>query len=153
MLIEALVYLGVFAVFISLGSVTLFKCIDNSMSLRYNAEDISSAMRIGELWRADVRAARGGPRLEEANGERTLSLPAARGEVAYRFSGRALFRRAGEGPWVRVLANVKSSTMAAERRSNVTAWRWELELQPRTKGAVKPSRMRPLFTFLAVPVT
>jgi hypothetical protein len=41
--------------------------------------------------------------------------------------------------------------MAADQRQYVTAWRWELELQPRAKGSVKPGRVRPLFTFLAVP--
>ena len=41
--------------------------------------------------------------------------------------------------------------MTADPREYVTAWRWELELQPRATGSVKPGRVRPLFTFLAVP--
>jgi hypothetical protein len=41
--------------------------------------------------------------------------------------------------------------MAADRREHVTAWRWELELATRTQGSVKPGRVRPLFTFVAVP--
>jgi len=41
--------------------------------------------------------------------------------------------------------------MAADPRERVVAWRWELELRPRPSGSVKPGRIRPLFTFLAVP--
>jgi hypothetical protein len=41
--------------------------------------------------------------------------------------------------------------MTADKREHVTAWRWELELQTRATGSVKPGRIRPLFTFLAVP--
>jgi hypothetical protein len=37
--------------------------------------------------------------------------------------------------------------MAEETRSNVVAWRWEVELRTSQK---KPS-LKPLFTFMAVP--
>jgi hypothetical protein len=41
--------------------------------------------------------------------------------------------------------------MQPDRREYITAWRWELELQTRATGSVKPGRVRPLFTFIAVP--
>jgi hypothetical protein len=41
--------------------------------------------------------------------------------------------------------------MTSDPREYVTPWRWELELETRAKGSVKPGRVRPLFTFIAVP--
>jgi len=151
MLMEALVYIGIVVMLLSLGCVIVFRCIDNSVALRHTADAIAGALHTGERWRADVRAAGSQLRLENTAAEQTLYLRAAGGEVAYRFSSKAVFRRVGEGPWVRLLGNVKASAMASDRRRNVTAWRWELELQPQAKGTVKPSRLRPLFTFIAVP--
>ena len=65
----------------------------------------------------------------------------------------AALNRVGQGPWVHLLTNVKSSTMAPDPRRHTTPWRWELELYPRAKGTAKPRRVRPLFSFLAVPST
>jgi Tfp pilus assembly protein FimT len=153
LLAEALVYIGVVVVLVSLAAVMLVRCIDSSLALRRAAAEISAALETGELWRADVRAASRSARLETDGGQQALCLTSPHGEVAYRFSSKAVFRRIGQGPWVRVLDNVRASTMEPDPRRNVTAWRWELELQPRAKGAVKPSRIRPLFTFFAVPKT
>ena len=85
--------------------------------------------------------------------EQTLRLESAEGEVAYRFAAGAVSRRIGTGSWSRVLDRVKSSSMERDARPTVTAWRWELELQPQTRGSYKPGRVRPLFTFLAVPLS
>jgi len=46
-----------------------------------------------------------------------------------------------------VLTNINSSIIESDPRSNVIAWKWELELRTRAKA----SKIRPLFTFLAVP--
>ena len=102
-------------------------------------------------WRADVRLADRHIRVEKTPVEGIAFLKGARAETAYRFSTNAVFRRLGDGPWVRLLTNVKSSVIEPDARQHVTAWRWELELQPRQKGSVKPGRVRPLFTFMAVP--
>ncbi len=151
LLAEVLVYIGTVVMLVSLASVMLARCIDRSVALRRNAGEISAALQTGELWRADVRAAASAARIETNGGQQTLRLVSSRGKVAYRFSSKAVFRRLGQGPWVRVLDNVRASTMEPDPRRNITAWRWELELQPRGKGVAKPSRIRPLFTFLAVP--
>jgi hypothetical protein len=151
LLAEALVYIGIMVMLVSLASVILMRCIDRSVALRRNAAEISAALQTGELWRAEVRAAGSKARIETQDGQQTLRLTSSRGDVAYRFSSKAVFRRIGEGPWVRVLDNVRASTMEPDPRRNITAWRWELELQPRAKGVARPSRIRPLFTFLAVP--
>jgi len=151
LLTETLVYIGLVFVVLGVGYAALYRCIDNSIVLRRNADDIARSLRMGELWRADVRSANGQIRLETNSAEQFLRLPRAQGEVVYRFSENTLFRRLGAGPWVPLLTNVKSSGMEADKRHNVTAWRWELELQPRAKASARASHIVPLFTFLATP--
>jgi len=151
MLIEALVYIAVVFVLLGVGYEALYRCIDSSIALRRNADDITSALHAGERWRADVRLANRHIRLEQTPAEQIARLEGARGEVAYRFSTNAVFRRVGKGPWVRLLSSVKSSVIQPDARQHVTAWRWELELQSRQAGSVKPGRVCPLFTFIAVP--
>jgi hypothetical protein len=151
LMMEALVYIGLVMALLGVGYAAMYRCMDNSIALRRTAEDITRTLQAGERWRADVRAAHGRIRLDNANLEPTLYLPGPVAEVAYRLAAPQILRRAGAGPWVPVLANVKTSTMTPDPRSRVTAWRWELELQPRGKGVVKPGHTRPLFTFLAVP--
>ena len=129
----------------------MYRCVDRSFALRRNVDDITSALHAGERWRADVRAATTGIRLENTDAGQLLDLDGPDRVVTYLFATNAVSRRIGAGPWTRVLPSVKSSVMSADRREYVTAWRWELEIQPRTIGAVKPGRIRPLFTFLAVP--
>jgi hypothetical protein len=148
LLIECLVYMSVLLILLGVGYEAFYRCIQNSVALRRSADDIASALNAGERWRADLRAVKGMIRVEDTAAERILHLPGARGEVAYQFSRNAVLRRVGGGSWVRLLAGVKSSSMKSDPRPNVIAWRWELELQPRSK---KPGRVRPLFTFIAVP--
>jgi len=150
-LIEALVYIAVVFVVLGAGYEALYLCIDSSITLRRNADDITNALLAGERWRADVRLADRHIRVEKTPAEQIAYLEGARVEVAYRFSTNAVLRRVGDAPWVRLLANVRSSVMEADPRRQVTAWRWELELQPRQQANMKPGRIRPLFTFIAVP--
>jgi hypothetical protein len=151
LLIEALVYIAVVLALLGAGYAAMYRCLDSSIALRRNADDITSALHAGERWRADVRSATNGVRLEDMAPGQLLRLQGTNSEVAYLFSTNAISRRLGAGSWVRVLPNVKSSVMQADPREHATAWRWELELQPRTTGSVKPARIRPLFTFIAVP--
>lgn len=152
LLIETLVYIGVLAALLGVGYSAMYRCIDSSIALRRNADEITSALHAGERWRADVRSAGTQPRLESTTeAGQLLCLSTPHGAVNYRFAANALFRQLDGGPWVCLLRNVKSSTMTADPRKEVVVWRWELELQPRQSGSVKPGRIRPLFTFLAVP--
>lgn len=148
LLIECLVYISVLLILLNVGYSAFYRCIENSVALRRNADDIVNALNAGERWRTDLRTANGTIRFEVLAEKRILHLPGARGEVAYQFSTNAVLRRVGDGPWVRLLAGVKSSSMESDPRPNVVAWRWELELKPRSK---KMGRVRPLFTFVAVP--
>jgi hypothetical protein len=151
LLIEALVYIAVVVVVLGVAYAAMYRCIDRSFALRRNVDDITSALHAGERWRADVRAATAGVRLENTDAGQLLYLDGAGSAITYLFATNAVSRRVGTGPWTRVLPSVKSSSMTADPLEYVTAWRWELEIQPRTIGAVKPGRIRPLFTFLAVP--
>ena len=151
LLIEALVYIGVVVALLGVAYAAMYRCIDRSIALRRNADDITSALHAGERWRADVRAASSQVRLEDTDAGQLLYLEGPGSAVVYSFATNVISRRSGTGPWVRLLPKVKSSTMTADRREFVTAWRWELELQTRATGSAKPSRIRPLFTFLAVP--
>jgi hypothetical protein len=151
MMIEALVYISLLFVVLGAGYLALDRCIDNSFVLHKNADDIASALQVGERWRADIRAADKQVRLESGAGEQVLQLEGARGAVTYRFSDGALFRRVASGPWSCLLSNVRASLMQSDPRQNIIAWKWELELQPRAKASAKPGRVRPLFTFISVP--
>ena len=147
MLIEALVYIGVSFLLLGIGFAAMYRCIDNSVGLRRSADDITSALHAGERWRADVRAAVRPIRLESLPTEQVLHLPGPQTEIVYRYAEGAVFRRVGRGAWTQLMTNVSSSTVLSDPRQTLVAWRWELELKIRAKA----SRIRPLFTFLAVP--
>lgn len=151
LLMETLVYMGVVGIILGVGFVAMYRCVDNFVVLRRDADDISRVLNNGERWRAEVRSAIRGIRPERVNGEEILHLDTATQQLDYRFVSGALYRRIDTGPWVLMLGKVKSCSFQPERRNNITAWRWELELQPEVKGTLKAGRVRPLFTFLAVP--
>ena len=142
-----LVYIAVLAVIMGVGYAAVYRCMDNSVALRRNAEDIAATLRAGETWRTDVRNA-DSVRSETNGSEQILHLPHAGKDVAYRFAEHAIARRIGNGSWSAVLENVNASAFMIEPRSNIQSLRWEVELQPRRK---KLSGIQPLFTFIAVP--
>ena len=141
MLIECLVYIAVLAVVLNLAYAAYYRCQTNSVNLRRNAEDIVITVRAGERWRADVRAATAPPKLE---GNR-LVVPQAAGEVVYEFVDNTMWRQDGAAR-IAVLRRLRASTMQADARSQVTSWRWEVELM----AGKKTVSLRPLFTFTAV---
>jgi hypothetical protein len=151
MLTEALVYIGLVFVLLGIGYAAMYRSIDNSVALRRNADDILRAMHAGERWRADIRLATRDVAWDNSGDNPVLRLEGSTNQVNYRFTGSAVCRRTGTGPWSRILEHVGSSLMEREQRPAVIVWRWELELQPQATGSFKPGRVRPLFTFLAVP--
>jgi len=147
-IIECLVYIGLLMVLLGVAMVAFYHCFDNMKGLRRNAADITRAVRAGELWRADVRAATSAIKFVEA--EHAIHIPQRDREVAYKFADAQVWRKTGAGaPWIVLLSKVQSSQITSDPRTHVTAWRWELELQPVRKSA----RVKPLFTFFAVPNT
>ena len=148
MLVDCLMYIALLAVILTLTLAAFYRTNENSKNLAQNAADIIRALNAGERWREDVRAATGPPRVEEDAKETLLQLPQAAGEVRYRLRDGIVARQtSGNTNWIDLLPNVKSSRMEPDPRRHVTAWRWELELQGRQKVA----RVKPLFTFQAVP--
>jgi hypothetical protein len=144
---EALVYISVVFVILGIGYAAMYRSIRYSLDLRRSAEDIAKALNIGEQWRADVRAASIGVAWEQMEGEKVMRLKGSSGVIAYRLTDQTLFRKTGDAPWVPVLANIKESAFEMDKRQRVQSWRWELELLPRAKNP----RLKPLFTFIAVP--
>jgi hypothetical protein len=150
-LIELLVYMSMLFVILGLGYMAMYRSMDASSGLRRNASDIVRALNAGERWREDIRSATQPIRLEHAGEQEiVLHIPLANGEVSYRFSDNSVSRRVAQGDWMPALENVKASNFISDPRKNVTAWRWELELQPHRKSL---ARLRPLFTFLAAPTS
>lgn len=147
-LIELIAYLGVYAALLGLALLCFYRCYDHFFALRRHSEDITRAVRAGEIWRRDVRAATAAIQFNAA--DQTLRIPTRDHEVAFRFADSQVYRQGSNGaPWTVLLARAQSSSMEADTRSHVTAWRWEVELQTKHQ----PVRVRPVFTFLAAPVT
>jgi type II secretory pathway pseudopilin PulG len=140
-LIECLVYIAMLAIVLNLSIMAFFRYNQHTNNLRRNADDITRALRAGERWRDDVRAAVAPPHVIE-NG---LAIPQRSGEVAYMFADGAIWRQAA-GTRSLVLKQVKASAMSDDSRPHVAAWHWELELV----SPQKIIRIRPLFSFTAV---
>src|SRR3974390_2364880 len=83
LLTEALVYIGLIFVLLGVAYAGLYRFIDNSVLLTRSAEDITRAMHAGERWRADIRSASAGIRLETNPEAEILHLRTPRGEIDY----------------------------------------------------------------------
>jgi hypothetical protein len=146
MLVECLIYLGVFAILLGIGYGTFYLCWDNSKALHYATDDIASALRAGERWRADIRSATGKITVETTSQDEQLRIPRKTTAIIYSFKAGELHRQLASSRFSElVLPTVKASQMVNETRGPVTAWRWELELTPRRKETHLPL----LFTFEA----
>lgn len=146
-LIECLAYIALVTLVLGLASAVFFRCWDDSKHLRRNADDIVRALYAGEQWRADVRTANGPIQVTDLNDTENVVIPGRSGKIIYTCASGVLRRQTGAGaPMIVELEHVKSSRMSPEPRPPVTAWRWELELQPGQKQV----RMLPLFTFETV---
>jgi hypothetical protein len=146
MLTECLVYLAVFAVLAGVGTAAFYFCWDHTRAVIAATNDIASALRAGERWRADVRAATGKIAIETTAAGEVVRIPEAEKEVVYRFESGELRREISTYKNSQLLLpKVKVSRMETETRGGVTAWRWELELTPRRQETHLPL----LFTFAA----
>jgi hypothetical protein len=147
LLVECLVYIAVFAILLGVGTGAFYFCWDHTRAVIYATNDIESALRAGERWRADVRSATGTIAVEAAANGETVRIPEAGKDVRYQFSDGEIRRQAGASDFSELLlTKVKSSAVKADPRGTVNAWRWELELSPRRKETDLPL----FFTFEAV---
>lgn len=147
-LIECLVYLSMFFVIATLAFGALRKGWSAHRAIQQNAADIAAALSAGELWRTDIRAASGAIRSIEEDGALWVEVPRGDALVVYAFHNGQVWRASNpQAKPVPLLRRVRSSEMKMDRRESVVAWQWELELKPSHAKA----RLRPLFTFTAVP--
>jgi len=149
LLIECLVYLGVFFILIGLGFATFYVMWNNSTAMHRTADNVSAVLRAGEMWRADVRSATGTIHVQETPDGRWMKIPHGKAEIVYRFTGDEIWRKNGASPWNLALSRVKTSEMNPETRNRVAAWSWELGIDPRGTGRKLPW----LFSFEAVAST
>jgi hypothetical protein len=138
-----MLYVALFLVVTTVAALAYYRVDVETRALDRNSDDVVRAMKAGEQWRAEIRSATAPPRLEGG----ILKLTTKAGDLVYTTTNGVIWRKAGQGRAMAWLEHVKSSTMEIDTRQNVTAWRWELELQ--TKRA--QASVRPLFTFTAVP--
>lgn len=145
-LIECLVYMAVFAILLGGGTAAFYYCWDHTRAVIFTSDEIQSALRAGETWRADVRVATGKISVETTAEGETVKIPEGGKEIIYRFSNGELRREISAPNHSRLLlGKVKLSEVKSETRTGVTAWHWELELTPRRKETQFPLR----FTFEA----
>lgn len=148
MLVDCMVYLATFFVVATLAFAALHRAWAAHRSIKRSAEDIAAAVRAGEQWRADLRGASGPLEVSDQAGATWLRVPHGDGLIVYAFYQSTIYRFTSDRPNpVPLIQHVAESDMAPDRRGDVTPWRWELELKPSHAKA----RLRPLFTFLAVP--
>ena len=146
LLVECLVYIAVFAILLGIGTAVFYFCWDHTRAVISATNDIESALRVGERWRADVRGATGKISVESTPAGELVRIPEKETEIVYRFESGEVRRKISTLKNSQlVLPKVKTSRMETEVRGGVTAWRWELELTPRRNEARLPLR----FTFEA----
>ena len=148
---ECLVYIAVFAILLGGATTVFYFCWDQSDALVGATDDIASALRTGERWRTDIRAATGKITVETTATSEVVRIPQGAKVVSYHFESGGVSRQFSSTakPLV-LLANVKTSQMQMDARGAVSAWRWELELDPRRNETHLPLR----FTFeAATPAT
>lgn len=149
LLTECVVYVAVFAILLGIGTAAFYFCWDHSKALIYATDDVSSALRAGERWRADVRGATGKISAQTTAAGEVIKIPAGDREITYRFESGEVRREVAPAhiSWV-LLPKVKSSRMETEARGGVTAWVWELELAQRRREMQLPL----VFTFEAAQI-
>ncbi|HEU6448077.1 MAG TPA: hypothetical protein VFV23_06555 [Verrucomicrobiae bacterium] len=144
LLVECVVYIAVFFILLGVGMASFYIFWNHSAGMLRATDDISSALRAGERWRADVRAATGKISVETNSDGEWLAIPRGDEKIVYHFQDGQIHRITGSLDFI-VFQSVKMSEMNSEIRGGVTAWRWELELQSSPKQKLTPMA----FTFEA----
>jgi len=146
MLIQCLVYFGVFAILTGVGMGAFYLCWEQTRALTQSTDDIGAALQVGERWRADVRGATGKISVAFSDAGERMQIPVRNGIIVYRFAAGEVRREIPATPGSQlVLSHVKTSAMIPDERDGLSAWRWELDLVLR-----RPESQLPLlFTFEA----
>jgi hypothetical protein len=142
LLVDLVIYLALVSFLLILAAVVFDRFLTQSADLRRNISDIEQALKAGERWRADIRAATAAPQLLG----NTMIIPLGTGELTYTFGTNVTRRRTSSEVIETIVGGVKTNQFFFEQRAHAGVWRWELELESRRKSA----RVRPLFTLIAV---
>ena len=144
-LIECLVYIAVFGILLGIGTASFYLCWDHTRAMILTATEVESALRAGECWRADVRAATGKISVETTTTGETVRIPKGNKMIVYHLETGELRREVpAQNDSRLLLTKVRVSEMRAAARDGVVAWRWELEATPR-----REANFPLLFTFEA----
>lgn len=143
MLVEALVYMALFAIVTGMATHFFLDTMSTSRNLREAGEDILRVGRFGDLWRQDVRHGRF---VLPSNGPSPGTLCRIKREdgavITYRTIDDTLTRETSDNK-LTVLKRVDSCALE-KMQGSVDAWRLDIELQPRKH----PADTRPLFSFI-----
>jgi hypothetical protein len=142
LLIDLLVFISLVGFILILVAIVFDRFLNQSSSLRRNISDIDRALKAGERWRADIRAATATPQFN-AN---ALTIPHEAGNLIYTLGTNVTRKSANSELIETVLTGVRTNQIILEQRAHAAVWRWEIELDQRRKNA----KVRPLFTFMAV---
>ena len=146
-LVECLVYIAVLLVLLGLVFTAFTRLQQQSSYLKRNVEDISRVLRAGEQWRDEVRRS-SAVGILVSDDVPILRLQHRSREILYAFQKDHIWRKElPEGEWKLFLKGVRTSEMRPETGRYTTAWIWDFELI----SAQKTVRLRPLFSFIAVP--
>ena len=135
-------YVTLFFIVAGMAFALYYRSEERTRFLRRDADDIAAALKAGERWRADIRAAHAMPQADEKG----IHLRNRTEDIHYFTRDNAVWRQVADRRPVLMLGNVKNSAMLKEQRQIVAGWKWDVELLTRQKNA----RVRPLFTFFAV---
>ena len=114
---ECVVYIAVFAILTGLGMAAFYFCWDHTKAMIYATDDIAAALRAGEHWRADVRAATGKISVETTAAGEVVRMPEPGKEIIYRFESGEMRREVSTLKNSQVLLpKVKSSQMTEDAR-------------------------------------
>ncbi|HEY1169922.1 MAG TPA: hypothetical protein VGH19_01015 [Verrucomicrobiae bacterium] len=136
---EMLIYIACVTIILSFLTVGIWKVLKAYEGLGRRTDAMSRLLRVGETWRADVRAASAVSQMEMGENGAHLKIVTPAGEKIYRFSSGQLAREQKTFT-EELLKNVTSSQMQKMERTGVVYWQWDVEII----GGQK-------FTFLAVP--
>lgn len=148
-LVEAMVYLALWAVVTGFAFSLFYRSLSTHQKLRENVQQLARVLQVGERWRDEVRRAVMPIPPQPPGAPHTLLVPTSQGGVSYRFlPEQALVQRWSEAgsTWETVLKEVADSRMLPVSRGEVKGWRWEISLMQTQKVL----RVRPAYTFMAV---
>ena len=147
LLIECLVYMGLFGVLLICATRFFSVVYDHNKAAASAASYTIAALDAAKHWRRDIANAKGEPKLIRDDHFDVIRIDQANGEqVSYRVNGTRLERHNSK-EWVPIIRRVASSIMLPDQREHVRAWRWELAMETKSRFLGDPVR----FSFTAVP--